>query len=45
LWNSPDYQICRSEVSACRDCYLNGQIELNLLFDLQGRLKSWLQNS
>jgi MoaA/NifB/PqqE/SkfB family radical SAM enzyme len=45
LWNSPAYQICRSEVSACRDCYLNGQIELNLLFDLQGRLKSWLQNS
>lgn len=33
LWNSPEYQHHRNRVSTCRDCYLNGQLELNLLFD------------
>lgn len=38
LWNSPEYQLCRDKVSNCRDCYLNGQVELNLLFDHKARI-------
>lgn len=33
LWHSPGYQQHRESADACRDCYLNGQLELNLLFD------------
>lgn len=35
LWHSPAYQEQRETVSKCRDCYLNCQTELNLLFDLR----------
>lgn len=38
LWNSPDYQQQREQTSNCRECLLNCQTELNLLFDLSGRL-------
>ncbi len=38
LWYSQEYQQGRNEVSACRDCYLNGQLELNLLFDHKMRM-------
>ncbi len=38
LWHSPGYQHHRDVVSKCRDCYLNGQVELNLLFDHVARL-------
>jgi MoaA/NifB/PqqE/SkfB family radical SAM enzyme len=38
LWNSPGYQQHRDCVSSCHDCYLNGQLELNLLFDHKARL-------
>lgn len=38
LWNSPEYQHHRDIVSECRDCYLNGQLELNLLFDHKARM-------
>lgn len=38
LWNSPGYQLSRDSASVCRDCYLNGQVELNLLFDLKVRI-------
>ncbi|TAN38694.1 MAG: radical SAM protein [Nitrospirae bacterium] len=38
LWNSPDYQRHREKTGRCRDCYLNCQTELNLLFDLRGHL-------
>ena len=33
IWRSPEYQIQREKMSNCRDCYLNCQAELNLLFD------------
>ncbi len=36
LWHSAAYQHERNKVTACRDCYLNCQTELNLLFDLRG---------
>lgn len=39
LWNSPEYKLSRNKVSSCRDCYLNGQVELNLLFDLQSHMR------
>lgn len=32
LWSSPSYQQQREKTTACRDCYLNCQTELNLLF-------------
>lgn len=38
LWHSPEYQKERNKVAACRDCYLNCQTELNLLFDLKARI-------
>jgi MoaA/NifB/PqqE/SkfB family radical SAM enzyme len=38
LWNSPEYQRHREVSSTCRSCYLNGQLELNLLFDHKARL-------
>ncbi len=38
LWKSPEYQRHREIVSKCRDCYLNGQVELNLLFDHRARM-------
>lgn len=38
LWNSPEYQRHRDAASACHDCYLNGQLELNLLFDHKARM-------
>ena len=34
LWKSVEYQQQREETVRCRDCYLNCQTELNLLFDL-----------
>lgn len=37
LWHSKEYQQQREEVSRCRDCYLNCQAEMNLLFDLRAR--------
>lgn len=37
LWYSPAYQKQRKDVSRCRDCYLNCQTELNLLFDFKQR--------
>jgi MoaA/NifB/PqqE/SkfB family radical SAM enzyme len=37
LWKSPEYQRQRDQVTGCRDCYLNCQTELNLLFTLRGR--------
>lgn len=33
FWRSTKYQQERVAISACRDCYLNCQTELNLLFD------------
>jgi MoaA/NifB/PqqE/SkfB family radical SAM enzyme len=38
LWGSPEYQRHRDCVSLCHDCYLNGQLELNLLFDHKTRM-------
>jgi len=38
LWRSPEYQHHRDCVSLCHDCYLNGQLELNLLFDHKTRI-------
>lgn len=38
LWRSPEYQRHRDCVSTCHDCYLNGQLELNLLFDHKVRM-------
>jgi len=38
FWHSPEYQRQRNVVSTCRDCYLNGQVELNLLFDHMARM-------
>lgn len=38
LWRSPGYGRHRGEVAACRECYLNGQLELNLLFDHRARI-------
>lgn len=37
LWYSHEYQHARTGISSCRDCYLNCQAELNLLFDLKTR--------
>jgi MoaA/NifB/PqqE/SkfB family radical SAM enzyme len=34
FWKSPEYARRRSEVARCRDCVLNCQAELNLLFQL-----------
>lgn len=39
LWTSRNYQQQREKSSTCRDCYLNCQTEMNLLFDIQSRLK------
>ncbi len=39
VWHSAEYQLARKDVSRCRDCYLNCHMELNLLFDLQFRLR------
>jgi len=36
FWRSPAYRGKRAEVDRCRDCYLNCQTELNLLFDRRG---------
>lgn len=38
LWKSPEYQKHRDVASGCHDCYLNGQLELNLLFDHRARI-------
>ena len=38
LWHSPEYQHHRDCVATCHDCYLNGQLELNLLFDHKQRM-------
>lgn len=37
LWRSDGYQTHRDIASACRDCYLNCHLELNLLFDHKAR--------
>lgn len=37
-WHSAAYQRQRETTSTCRDCYLNCQTELNMLFDMPGRL-------
>jgi MoaA/NifB/PqqE/SkfB family radical SAM enzyme len=39
VWHSPEYQRQREKTTACHDCYLNCQTELNLLFVLRGREK------
>jgi len=39
VWTSAEYQQQRERVAQCRDCYLNCQTEMNLLFDLSSRLK------
>jgi MoaA/NifB/PqqE/SkfB family radical SAM enzyme len=41
LWHSAEYQPYRRSTGACRECYLNCQTELNLLFDLRARLRLW----
>lgn len=38
LWYSVGYQCHRDATSTCRDCYLNGQLELNLMFDHMARI-------
>ena len=38
VWRSPMYQQQREKTTQCRDCYLNCQAELNLLFDVQGHI-------
>lgn len=38
VWHSREYQHQRDITAICRDCYLNCQTEMNLLFDLRGRL-------
>ncbi|MEW6713863.1 MAG: radical SAM protein [Nitrospirota bacterium] len=38
LWNSSEYQMEREKTSRCHDCYLCCQAEMNLLFDVLGRL-------
>jgi MoaA/NifB/PqqE/SkfB family radical SAM enzyme len=38
LWHAPEYQQHREIATKCRDCYLNGQLELNLLFDHRARM-------
>ncbi len=40
LWRSPGYRMHRERIASCRDCYLNCQTELNLLFNLRGHLIS-----
>lgn len=35
IWNSSAYQQEREKIGRCRDCFLNCQAELNLLFDLK----------
>lgn len=35
IWNSHAYQTHRETTGLCRDCYLNCQTELNLLFHIQ----------
>lgn len=37
FWFSREYRQRRATVARCRDCYLNCQTELNLLFDLRAR--------
>lgn len=39
LWHSSAYQQARLNAGRCRDCYLNCQTELNLLFDLKAQLR------
>jgi len=34
VWHSPEYQKQREITSNCRDCYLNCQAEMNILFDV-----------
>lgn len=41
-WRSASYQQQREATTMCRDCYLNCQTELNLLFDIRSR---FMQNS
>lgn len=38
VWRSAAYQKEREKTARCRDCYLNCQTELNLLFDLRAQL-------
>ncbi|AJE02495.1 radical SAM protein [Geobacter pickeringii] len=38
LWHSDEYQTHRDVASACRNCYLNCHLELNLLFDHKARM-------
>jgi MoaA/NifB/PqqE/SkfB family radical SAM enzyme len=35
FWASPAYNLRRPEIAHCRECYLNCQTELNLLFNLK----------
>ncbi|GFE56438.1 radical SAM protein [Geobacter sp. AOG1] len=45
VWHSAEYQQHRTVVSRCRDCYLNCQTELNLLFDPLAHLRiRWRKN-
>lgn len=37
VWRSTEYQQQREKTATCRDCYLNCQTEMNLLFDLKAR--------
>ena len=34
FWYSRDYEVRRQEIKRCRDCHLNCQAELNLLFNI-----------
>lgn len=43
FWFSEEYQRKRNSMASCRDCYLNCQLELNLLFDLQARFSSLIR--
>ncbi len=44
-WRSASYQQQREKIAQCRDCYLNCQTELNLLFDLSSRLMKKLKRN
>jgi len=35
FWRSAEYQRKRADILSCKDCYLNCQTELNLLFDVK----------
>lgn len=39
VWESEAYQRDREASARCRDCYLNCQTEMNLLFDIASRLR------